>query len=588
MTDLPQISEQHIADCSTSQSFQRGADYFQQGAVESLIKRGNLITAQVRGSYIYDVCINFEGNNVISTQCSCPYKYGDWCKHIVATLLNVCRCPHTVQERPSLPELLGDLDKEQIIEIMIALVGKEPKLLNKIEKIVRKQYIKKVENNILIDTNYYRGQIRDAIRETEIMVSEYWEGEDESELPCEEIVDLIDEVRDLGLGERLGEAIAALTVITETCVREWPALYEYGIYGYDIYDQISELWAELILAADFSDLERGKLSRSLKKWRERGEPDYDLATLAIAEMWELPALRKVLAAPGQRVNLTPEEQESLDTPLLAVRLEVLKKQKKYEEYLALAMAAGAITNFLRMLAYLDRVEEVMANADQIENGQQALQIAEGLVEVGAMAEAITIARLGLTLKGEDNYDYELLKLIAELARETEQPELHLASLLKAVQVRPCLADFHQLVKISGEDWQFLKDDLFEHLLNLDDRWGYSTKVERIRIFLASDYVRGAMVLASQLDRWEQELLRQVMLLALKSNPQWVIDNGVPRAEEIMDSAQSKYYDRAAELLALVKKGYEAMDRSPEWQNYLGQLMKAHSRKRNLIPLLQGL
>mgnify|MGYP001809538469 FL=1 len=320
----------------------------------------------------------------------------------------------------------------------------------------------------MIDTNYYRRQIKNPIRETEIMVSEYWEGEDESELPCEEIVDLIDEVRNLGIGERLEEAIAALTVITETCVDEWPGLYEYGIYRYDIYDRINGLWAELILAADFSDLERSKLSRSLKKWCERGEPDYDLATLAIAEMWELPALQKVLADPGQRVNLTPGEQESLDTPLLPVRLEALKKQKKYEEYLALAVAAGATTSFLEMLAYLDRVEEVMANADQIENGQQALQVAEGLIEVEAMAEAITIARLGLTFKGENNYDYELLKLIAELARETEQPELHLASLLKAVQVRSCLADFHQLVKISGEDWPFLKDDLFDHLLDFDD------------------------------------------------------------------------------------------------------------------------
>lgn len=106
--------------------------------------------------------------------------------------------------------------------------------------------------------------------------------------------------------------------------------------------------------------------------------------------------------------------------------------------------------------------------------------------------------------------------------------------------------------------------------------------------MAGDYLEGAIILASQLSSREQYLLRQVMVLAVKSNPQWVIDNAVSRAEEIMESAQSKYYHQAAELLALAKQGYEAMDRSPEWQNYLGRLMKSHNRKRSLIPLLQGL
>ncbi|QUS60572.1 hypothetical protein [Synechocystis sp. PCC 7338] len=40
MTDLPQILEQHIVNCSTAKSFQRGADYFQQGAMKFLVRRG--------------------------------------------------------------------------------------------------------------------------------------------------------------------------------------------------------------------------------------------------------------------------------------------------------------------------------------------------------------------------------------------------------------------------------------------------------------------------------------------------------------------------------------------------------------------
>jgi uncharacterized Zn finger protein len=140
MTDLPQISEQDIVDNSTSKSFQRGADYLQQGAVKSLVRRGNLITAQVLGSYTYDIYIDFQGNDIRSVRCTCPYGYGGWCKHIVATLLSICRSPQAMEERPSLLELLGDLDKKQVIEIIMALIPKEPSLLNKIERIVHKQY----------------------------------------------------------------------------------------------------------------------------------------------------------------------------------------------------------------------------------------------------------------------------------------------------------------------------------------------------------------------------------------------------------------------------------------------------------------
>ena len=142
MTDLPEISEQHIADYSTSQSLQRGADYFRQGAVKSLVKLGNLITAQVLGIYTYDIYIDFQGNDIRSVRCTCPYEYGGSCKHIVATFLSICHSPQTVEERPTLPELLGDLDKEQVIELIMALTTKEPSLLNKIERIVHKQYKK--------------------------------------------------------------------------------------------------------------------------------------------------------------------------------------------------------------------------------------------------------------------------------------------------------------------------------------------------------------------------------------------------------------------------------------------------------------
>ena len=71
--------------------FDRGLDYFNGKMVDEVKKvNKNKITAIVYGSDDYNVIVESKNNEVIYTECDCPYACGgNGCKHEVATLLYI-------------------------------------------------------------------------------------------------------------------------------------------------------------------------------------------------------------------------------------------------------------------------------------------------------------------------------------------------------------------------------------------------------------------------------------------------------------------------------------------------------------------
>ncbi len=68
---------------------QRGADYFRNGNVQNIQKVGeNEFSAWVAGGDDYNVFIKFDGENIVESECDCPYDWGDTCKHVAAVLFH--------------------------------------------------------------------------------------------------------------------------------------------------------------------------------------------------------------------------------------------------------------------------------------------------------------------------------------------------------------------------------------------------------------------------------------------------------------------------------------------------------------------
>lgn len=61
--------------------------------VRNPVRAGHTLTAQVRGTRLYEVEIDVEPGG-ISAVCDCPYNWGGYCKHIGALLLKWIQSPH--------------------------------------------------------------------------------------------------------------------------------------------------------------------------------------------------------------------------------------------------------------------------------------------------------------------------------------------------------------------------------------------------------------------------------------------------------------------------------------------------------------
>ncbi len=132
---LPGLTENAVREGASAESFRRGQEYYDEGAVVSLVRRGNVIEAEVEGSQPepYSVRVELDEGGITAALCDCPYDWGGWCKHIVATLLACLQEPQSIEERPPLEQLLAELDRDQLQGLLLALAEPEPRLAAAIE-----------------------------------------------------------------------------------------------------------------------------------------------------------------------------------------------------------------------------------------------------------------------------------------------------------------------------------------------------------------------------------------------------------------------------------------------------------------------
>ena len=80
---------------------QRGFEYYDEEHVEKIeqIDKGEF-TAKITGSQYYTVFVKLRGDDVTSWGCSCPYDWGDVCKHVVAALYCI-RDGKLYEEKPN-------------------------------------------------------------------------------------------------------------------------------------------------------------------------------------------------------------------------------------------------------------------------------------------------------------------------------------------------------------------------------------------------------------------------------------------------------------------------------------------------------
>jgi uncharacterized Zn finger protein len=176
MMSKPSLTEATIRNLTTSQSFSRGQEYLRDGAVLEIEQRDDLLLAEVEGSEYepYQVRVRLDGGGVVDADCTCPYDWGGYCKHIVAVLLAFVQQPDRVTEHTPVVSLLSGLDQETLANLLTDLLATHPHLADWVEtRIATREGTRQVESEaaagprqrqMALDPKPFQRQVRSILR----------------------------------------------------------------------------------------------------------------------------------------------------------------------------------------------------------------------------------------------------------------------------------------------------------------------------------------------------------------------------------------------------------------------------------------
>ena len=441
------FTEADVRAGTNSQSFERGSSYYRDGAVSDVVRRGNLLTAQVSGSNYapYEIAITLlDDGGIGGATCTCPYDWGGYCKHIVAVLLTVLHGDE-IAVKPELDTLLAGLTEAQLRRIIRAVAEDQPALIAAIEQEVEWLTTMPVAaaaptaplaHAITFDLAAIRREIGKDIRQAGATgggsgySDRYWDDEEAGLIYPDEVLGPHRQ-----LAERLlaaGDAAAATDVITAMIeawgggiagLDEWVAEVNQDAFQ-DAASNLGVLLAEALLSQSFSPEQREQWLARVEDWGDEAV-SLDIVETALDQWWDYPPL--VAAMQGNITEHGAWEGEAPDfaDELALARLRILERQGRTQEYIHLAEAEGQTSLYVNMLARSGQVAKAVAEARQwTQSPTEILSLAKVLVEQGERAAALDVAGHGLDMTGEGSKT-ELARWTVTLAQGADDPALAL-------------------------------------------------------------------------------------------------------------------------------------------------------------------
>ncbi|MGC9502480.1 hypothetical protein [Baaleninema sp.] len=414
----------------------------------------------------------------------------------------------------------------------------------------------------------------------------YYDDDNPLEADVFQVIPSIDTYLDRNDGHN---AIAILEVVTDVYFKRRDDLYNYGLDLLDFCEELDRLWAKALLIADLEEPKKIDLEVVFASQAEIFSSLFSLRRLALEKGWEDETLQQVL---------TGELPENFNEPsdLVGIRLELLKRQKRFDEYLNLSRYTGRIDLYFKALIYLDRSDEVLAQIDLIQTKPDAYIIAEAFAEKEQLEAALTVALNGLNIPFRElitgeyfgrhaiedrEYQSRLEMLAFNLSEDLDRGDVGFSSKIEGFKAEPSYRQYLQIKDESGEDWENQKIELLASFKGMN-RW--QSLSDRIQIYLYEQMFDKAIDLVKECSYEQRDLIQQVMDAVLEHRTNWVLEDARSRAEEILNVKQAKAYHYAVDWLKYVKRAYEQLDNWQGWQSYRDGLIQEHNRKYKFMGL----
>jgi uncharacterized Zn finger protein len=595
MMPNPSLTEATIRNLTTAESFRRGQEYLRAGAVLKIEHRDGLLLAEVEGSEYepYQVRVRLDAGGVVDADCTCPYDWGGYCKHIVAVLLTLVQQPDRVTERTPVDSLLCGLDREALLGVLTDLLAAHPHMVDWVEaRIAVQEGVRQEEPEVAagprqrqttLDPTPFQRQVRSILRGLgQMRPSEaYWAAGGAVD-GVREVMMQAQPFLEAGDGRN---ALVILEAVADEYVDTW---YEFddsdGELG-ALFGELGSMFAEALLSADLLAEERKSWAARLTEWQAEID-DYGIdegfnAAIGAAELgWDYSPLRRAMAGQITELGAWDGEAPWYADELAVARLNVLERQGRFEEYLNLAQAEGQTSLYVTMLVKAGQVEDAVAyGLTHTTSSDEALALAQSLRTHDHLHDALRVAEHGLSLPGSI---IVLARWLRDLASGVGENSLALKAARAAYATSPSLADYQAVQSLAGENWPRIQPELLDRLSQTSSA---STKVE---IYLHEGMVEQAIRAVDQDRHSGYSTVEKVVDVAWQSHPDWVIRQCKAQAEPIMDEGKSRLYHHAVRWLGKARQAYLGAGRGDEWRAYLQGLISKHYRKYSLRPQLEAL
>jgi uncharacterized Zn finger protein len=596
------LSEAAIRAGATEKSFARGRELFRRSAVSRVAIQGRTLSGVCEGSEspFYRVRAELDEGGVRSASCTCPYDFGGYCKHVIALLLSYAHEPESFAVRKEPAELLSELSREQLLALLTKLVGEQPDLYELIEAALAAPSVSgggktAPSRRREVDVEVYRRRVNSIMHGLDHMrASEaYWH-----------IGGLADELRGVERSARefldAGEAESALRILL-TLLEESSDGFEYiddsnGELG-DFLDGLGATLAEVILSLDLDEDDREDILSDLDDLHDQLS-DYGVQGLSVALLAARHGWEELPASARRRETRSGYEDEDDDAEadegewyasgrapedpaqvLTRAKLNVLERQGRSDEYLALCLSAGEHLRYTLKLLSLGRAPEAISHAvKHLTDAGEALTLAQRLRDSGHMGEAIRVGEHGLRLKGHKAPLGRWLGAIEEAQGRTKQA---LAAWLEAFREAPSLDLWRTLKRLAGRGWSKLKPEAMSSLEKFYDK-------RPLAEVLVEEQEWDAAIRLADRHAQEHEVAATVADALITRRPEWVIRASVKHAEALIAPTKSGLYPAAADWLRRAKAAYEHSGRLDEWQQYLQRLKEQYKRRPALMAQLKSL
>ena len=606
------LTEAVIRAGANDKSFQRGRELYRSGAISNAAIQGRTLSGECEGneSPFYKVRVELDGVGIRSATCTCPYDFGGYCKHIVALLLAYAQKPKQFAVRREPAELLAGLTREQLLALVTKLLREQPDLYEWVEAALTLPAASgkaksKTAKRKRVDTAVYQRRVRAVMHSLDHMrMSEaYWH--------VGGLVGELDGVRQNALEFlEAGDAESALQILL-TLIKESYDGFDYiddsnGELG-DFFSGVGETLAEVILSLDLNEEEREDLASDLDELHDKlsdyGVEGLGVAIAAAEHGWdeaprEKSAGRAVEEDEGEDESEWDDEDEldsedesgfeddyfgqfgaawPYDGPeqaLTRARLNVLARQGRTDDYLALCVREGEHLRYALKLCGLGRVPEAVSyGLEQLMVADEALLLARALRESGQLDDAIKVGERGLKLAGRKAALGEWLGPVEETQGRGAQA---LEAWRAAFSERPSLATYQTIKRLAGARWGRLKTEVMATLEKSYD------KQPLAEVLLFEKEWDAAIKVAEQKGAY-YKVVETVAEALVPHRPEWVVRASIKQAEELIVQTKSNLYPAAADWLKRAKAAYAKLGRSSEWQKYLRELKEQYKRR----PALQA-